>query len=464
METRSQCRMSALTDIGGLRPNNEDQYLVERVSNWIVAAVADGMGGAAGGEVASWLAVHTVSSLFRLNADRLPVSEVMADCIVLAHERIRQRGNTSFGNLNMGTTLTFVAFPENMDSPGSSRPVALGHVGDSRLYLVDRIGVRQVTRDHSMTQHLLDSGVLTPQTARNFPYRNVIYKSLGGSRELVPDPIQTLDVPQGTILLLCTDGLSNYLDPVDMWKIVNHSRNLSRAARLMVDLALMRGGADNITVVLVSIGRPRFSVRRPGLPAKMIRLREVRSFPRRAFAGVARLTGLGRKPQADNLSTGILSLPPPEAGCMYPGRMNEAGAEIPAGGRSGTKKPPRAELCVVSGHLAGRSFPLGTRARIGRVRGEVVLEDASVSREHALLVLREGCYVLNGVDATAPVVINGRKIRKERKLSAGDEIRIGNIRLVFRMSGSRKSKGRSEKRKEKSEKQVSGDRKIRNKA
>jgi len=87
-----------------------------------------------------------------------------------------------------------------------------------------------------------------------------------------------------------------------------------------------------------------------------------------------------------------------------------------------------------------------------------------VSREHALLVLREGCYVLNGVDATAPVVINGRKIRKERKLSAGDEIRIGNIRLVFRMSGSRKSKGRSEKRKEKSEKQVSGDRKIRNKA
>jgi len=266
MATLDQHEMYALSDIGRDRPNNEDQFLLENISGWTVAAVADGMGGAAGGEVASWLAVDTIRRLVHKNANRLPIEEVMEDCLLMAHERIRKRGETAFGNLNMGTTLTFVTIPADKDPQAPVRQVFLGHVGDSRLYLLDREGVRQATRDHSMTQHLLDSGVLTPQTAQKFRYRNVIYKSLGGSRELDLDPVETLNVPRGSILLLCSDGLSNYLDGREMWRIVHNCRSLPAAARSMVELALSRGGADNITVALVAVGTPLYTSSRPKSP------------------------------------------------------------------------------------------------------------------------------------------------------------------------------------------------------
>jgi len=258
--------MYAITDMGNMRSNNEDQFLLEKISGWTVAAVADGMGGAAGGEVASWLAVDTVRRLIHQNAGRLPVVEMMEDCLLLAHERIRRRGETSFGNINMGTTLTLATVPPPEDADAVTRNLYVAHVGDSRLYLIDVEGIRQVTRDHSMTQHLLDSGVLTEKTARNFRFRNVIYKSLGGSQQLDPDPVACVEVPLGAVLLLCSDGLSNSIEPMEMWSIVHHTRDLREAARTMVDLALCRDGTDNITVAVVAVGRPRFASSRPRLP------------------------------------------------------------------------------------------------------------------------------------------------------------------------------------------------------
>lgn len=432
MGIRNQPRMFALSDIGRVRSNNEDQFLLERISDWIVVAVADGMGGAAGGEVASWLAVNTVYRLIHQNVDRLPMTEIMEDCLVLAHERIRHRGETSFGNINMGTTLTFAAIADKHDSHAHSRKVFLGHVGDSRLYLLGKDGVRQVTRDHSMTQHLLDCGVLTPQTAQNFRYRNVIYKSLGGSREFDPDPVDMLEVPQGSILLLCTDGLSNYLDPMDMWRIVNHGRNLPRAARLMVDLALLRGGADNITVAMVSAGKPRFASARPKLPADAGRLSSARLRRRRIIARLARLPGIFRT----SVHADPATAPPPAAlnGELRTRQVSMEEINHEVGGSETKKRPvPAAELLVTSGILEGKAFALGFNTRIGRVKGEVILEDASVAREHAQIRFAKGRYTIRSLTPADPVVIKGEKIRKGKDLVDKDEIVVGRIRLNFRI-------------------------------
>jgi len=424
--------MFALSDIGRERTNNEDQFLLEKVSNWLVVAVADGMGGAAGGEVASWLAVNTVSRLIHLNVDRLPMNEIMEDCLVLAHERIRHRGETSFGNINMGTTLTFAAIRENESSPDHSRKVFLGHIGDSRFYLLGNDGVRQVTRDHSMTQHLLDSGVLTPQTARNFRYRNVIYKSLGGSREFDPDPVDVLDVPPGSIMLLCSDGLSNYLDAMDMWRIVNHSRNLPGAARLMVDLALLRGGADNITVVLASAGKPRFSSTRPKLPADAGRLSSAR-LRRRLIARLVRLPGIFRNSaHADHAAVPTLAA---VNGGLRTRQVSMEEINHEMGDVETRKRPdPAAELCINKGVLAGKAFALGFNTRIGRVKGEVILEDASVSREHAQIRFAKGRYTIRSLNPADSVIVKGKKVKNEKVLADGDEIVIGMIRLEFKLT------------------------------
>ena len=269
----STIRTFALSDVGLVRTNNEDEFLIHRHRGMTFLAVADGMGGAAGGEVASRLAVETIRELVRKSEKSEPVQDLIFECILSAHQRIRRRGKTNFGQINMGTTLTMIVIRKNLES-SDTFDVFLGHVGDSRFYLMERGGMRQVSRDHSMKQYMLDMGILKSHDKMASRYKNVIYRSLGGSADVEIDPVKQLVVPGGSVALLCTDGLSNYVSDKEMAKIVGDGGHLKHSARELVELAKSRGGGDNVTVVLAACGHGE---ERKGIWSRIVQA--LRSFP-----------------------------------------------------------------------------------------------------------------------------------------------------------------------------------------
>ena len=242
----------ALTDRGLIRPHNEDNFLLKIYDSIMVAAVADGMGGEAHGEIASQLAVETIEKTFEKKRAKLSPEKLVIDSLVRSHKKIRLKGESFDNSPKMGTTCTLAAI-----SPASKHGnlrVHLGHIGDSRMYLVQNDGIRQMSTDHTMVQKLLDVGALKPDEVEHFVHKNVIYKSLGGAEDLLLDPVEEFDVPYGSIILICSDGFSNYIKPEEMAQILQGKESLEKACHYMVDLANYRGGDDNITVILVEVG------------------------------------------------------------------------------------------------------------------------------------------------------------------------------------------------------------------
>ncbi len=255
-------KISALTDVGMVREENEDNFWHRDYGNIVAATVADGMGGHIGGRAASETAVETIERLFNQNRGRLAVVELIEDCLVLGNRKIREKAAEKFRGMNIGTTCTLAV----VSAPEAGRGAAprgrsgelivhFGHIGDSKLYLINGDEITQKSTDHTMLQRLLDTDALKPEQAETFSHKNVIYKSLGGTEKLDLDPVEQFPLGWGNILLLCSDGLSNYLKPPEMVYILQGSGNLKRAAEYMVDLAKFRGGDDNITVVLLEYGK-----------------------------------------------------------------------------------------------------------------------------------------------------------------------------------------------------------------
>lgn len=243
----------ALTDRGLIRPRNEDNFLLKIYGSMMVAAVADGMGGEAHGEIASQLAVETIAKNFENKKARLTPEKLVIDSLKRSHKKIRLKGESLDNSPKMGTTCTLAAITP---APGNGRlKVHLGHIGDSRMYLVEQDGIRQMSTDHTMVQKLLEVGALKPDEVEHFVHKNVIYKSLGGNEDLLLDPVEEFDLPKGSILLMCSDGFSNYIKAEEMQRILQAKESLEEACHYMVDLANYRGGDDNITVILVEFGQ-----------------------------------------------------------------------------------------------------------------------------------------------------------------------------------------------------------------
>jgi serine/threonine protein phosphatase PrpC len=235
---------AGVSDVGRVRPHNEDSAFVGPY----VALVADGVGGAAAGEVASATAAYSASAVALGRRGQRP-EQVLAEAYAAAASGVRTGVQRDLDRLGMATTLTMVVT--------DGRTVALGHVGDSRGYLLRRSGtgggeLRQITKDHTYVQHLVDAGRLDPAARATHPWRNVVLRSVDGDPEGGGLDVVRLDVAPGDRLLLASDGLTD-LVPDEVIADVLISREGDEAAAALVQLALDAGGRDNITVVVADL-------------------------------------------------------------------------------------------------------------------------------------------------------------------------------------------------------------------
>ncbi|WP_005034939.1 Stp1/IreP family PP2C-type Ser/Thr phosphatase [Holophaga foetida] len=243
---------AGLSDVGCIRKHNEDNLLVDMELGLFL--VADGLGGHAAGEVASRIVVEKVEEFIAQTAERDRTWPLDYDA------RIPYDGNRLKAALLLSDQAILDDIRENpeRESMGSTVVaclvkgdcVTMAHVGDSRAYLLNPDGIRQITRDHSWVADQVANGILTAEEARKHPFRNVITQALGNGGELDVS-IQELQVKELDRLLLCSDGLSGMVPDEEIWKIVQNSDSLAIAAEKLVKKALENGGEDNVTVVLV---------------------------------------------------------------------------------------------------------------------------------------------------------------------------------------------------------------------
>jgi serine/threonine protein phosphatase PrpC len=232
-------RAAGVTDTGRRRLRNEDAFICEPP----LFAVADGMGGARAGEIAAGLAA---AALEEAGAETRG-AEGIAELISEANRRIWERSVADPRTTGMGTTVTAAL----VDAAGGT--VAIGHVGDSRAYLLRDGEIEQLTTDHSLVAELVQSGVLTPEEAERHPQRSAITRALG-TEETVDVESFTVVAQPGDVFLICSDGLSTMLADEEMKSAIEQADNdLERAADALIAAANARGGEDNVTVVLFEI-------------------------------------------------------------------------------------------------------------------------------------------------------------------------------------------------------------------
>jgi serine/threonine protein phosphatase PrpC len=242
------------SDPGKERTNNEDACLVDNGLG--LFAVADGVGGRKGGEVASGIAVKTLQEAlpdllgsndrtppvaFTVGADRIPAA--LRSAVSLANRRILAAVARTPLAAGMGTTLTALLL--------SRGRATIAHIGDSRAYRLRNNVLRQLTEDHSVVAEQVKAGVLTLKQARSSSRRHVITRALGLGEEPHPD-LKGHDVKPGDVYLLCTDGLTEMVENDDIRKIIA-SPSPGTAVRMLIDAANRAGGVDNITAVVVRV-------------------------------------------------------------------------------------------------------------------------------------------------------------------------------------------------------------------
>jgi protein phosphatase len=230
-------RSAVVSDTGRRRRHNEDQYVCEPP----LFAVADGMGGAQAGEIASGLAAAVLSEA----AGDERGEERVAALIKEANRRVFQRSSEDEATSGMGTTMT-VALVDGTT-------IAFGHVGDSRAYRVRDRKLEQLTEDHSLVGELVRSGRLSPEEAESHPQRSVITRALGTEPDVDVDTF-TVEAEPDDVYLLCSDGLTDMVSVREIRSLlVERANDLDGAARALVNAANEGGGEDNITVVLFQI-------------------------------------------------------------------------------------------------------------------------------------------------------------------------------------------------------------------
>jgi len=231
-------RSAVVSDTGRRRRRNEDQYVCMPP----LFAVADGMGGAQAGEVASGLAAAVLNEAAPDGGSVERGEERVAALIQEANRRVFQRSSEDESTSGMGTTMTVALVDGDT--------IAFGHVGDSRAYRVRGGELEQLTDDHSLVGELVRSGRLSPEEAESHPQRSVITRALGTEPDVDVDTF-TIEAEPGDVYLICSDGLTDMVSPRDVQALlVANGGDLDAAAHALVDAANAGGGEDNITVVL----------------------------------------------------------------------------------------------------------------------------------------------------------------------------------------------------------------------
>jgi protein phosphatase len=227
----------AATDVGRVRTNNEDSMFVSDR----LFAVADGMGGHQGGEVASDLALRTLESTFTDSS-----TEGLLEAAHEANDAVLERAGADPDLRGMGTTLVALA------PAGESESLAWINVGDSRLYILRDGELTQISEDHSLVQEAVRSGELSPEEAQTHPQRNIVTRALGIDPDVVIDG-DRIDAYEGDRFVLCSDGLYEFVDDDRIAATLRRLADPTEAAQELVRLANEGGGRDNITVVIVDV-------------------------------------------------------------------------------------------------------------------------------------------------------------------------------------------------------------------
>jgi PPM family protein phosphatase len=244
----------AVSDVGRKRKGNEDSLFVNPEQHLFV--VADGMGGHAAGEIASKVAVESINEFVCLTGGDEEITWPFG-----LDENISYDGNRLKTAIRYANRKVLEATKEKSEYEGMATTVAavlvdgdtanLGHVGDSRVYLVRDAEITQLTSDHSWVNEQIQTGVISPDQARTHPLRNVVTRALGGKPDLQVD-MQQHKAKAGDILLLCSDGLTTMITDEDIARIVREAGgDVEKAAQALVASANAKGGEDNITVLLI---------------------------------------------------------------------------------------------------------------------------------------------------------------------------------------------------------------------
>ena len=265
---KSIIEVANVSDTGLKRPHNEDSAVTD--SGLGLAIVADGMGGYKAGEVASAIAAQLILNEVRAGivggeASATAVSAGMSRASLLIRDAVAKANAEVFRTAQeipqcqgMGTTVVVVFY--------HGAKVSIAHVGDSRVYRLRGNDFKQITRDHSLIQELIDRGFFTPEEAAENTPKNLVTRALGIEQTVEVD-VQEQDLESGEIYLLCSDGLNDMVDDEEIHLTLSkYSANLLQAATELVRLANEKGGKDNISVVLVRPQNP--SNGRAGLMAK----------------------------------------------------------------------------------------------------------------------------------------------------------------------------------------------------
>lgn len=239
-------KIVAKTDIGLRRDSNQDSYASGELFGSVAwAVVCDGMGGVEGGSLASQIGVDVISerikSLYREDMSVNSIRNMLTSAITAANIKIYETSKTDVGFEGMGTTVVSVIVADNV--------VYVAHLGDSRAYVLSDDNLYQLTKDHSVVQELVDSGLITKEEAASDPRKNIITRALGVSDDVHID-FAAEDIKDNDIVVLCTDGLTNFVSEKTICEFAKG--NFDDFAECLVNEANANGGGDNITVVAIT--------------------------------------------------------------------------------------------------------------------------------------------------------------------------------------------------------------------
>lgn len=238
-------KIQAFTDTGKVRDMNQDAFKIGFFKEGgAFAVVCDGMGGVSGGQIASEICINEVSSHiekgYRKSMSMKSVKNLLVSAITAANIKVYEASCENKEYSGMGTTVVAVVVLNGF--------AAIAHVGDSRAYFIND-EIKQVTRDHSVVQYLIDMGRITKEAAKTHPDRNVITRAVGVNPDVDVD-VDIIPINEGETILICTDGLYEYISDSEMLRMIKNTE-IEEPAKELLKMANDAGGKDNITVVTV---------------------------------------------------------------------------------------------------------------------------------------------------------------------------------------------------------------------
>ncbi|MEG2353299.1 MAG: Stp1/IreP family PP2C-type Ser/Thr phosphatase [Clostridium sp.] len=230
-----------ISDVGNFRKLNEDFIGCIEEENYRFYIVADGMGGHNAGEVASSMAVQTISEVISSNKDQNDMDYILKKAIEITNEKIYKLSQEKNALNGMGTTLTLCLIKNNM--------MKVANIGDSSCFILKNLEVEKITKDHSLVQELIDSGSITEEQGKNHPNKNIITRALGTKNEVETD-IFEVDLNPVNKIILCTDGMSNSVSREEMRGILLSINDNQEACEKLIELSKLNGSKDNISVIV----------------------------------------------------------------------------------------------------------------------------------------------------------------------------------------------------------------------